>query len=99
VAEGTTSPSSLRFYGTVQPTANFQITMPVAARKDLGMSSGEPWFVFGSPDDRRAILTPSPAASELLDLLGSTHEQTRAGRESDEDGGARSGRRSDDVTA
>jgi hypothetical protein len=59
----------LRFYGTVAPSGNFQITVPVQARRDLGFHDKEPVFVFGSLELRRLIVLPAPAAQDLLAAL------------------------------
>ncbi len=59
----------LRFYGTVAPTGNFQITVPVQARRELGFREKESVFVFGSLSLKRLIVLPSPPADDLLKLL------------------------------
>lgn len=63
------TPQDLRFYGTVAPTGNFQITVPVQARRELGFREKESVFVFGSLSMKRLIVLPSPPADELLELL------------------------------
>jgi len=74
-------PADLRFYGTVQPTANFQVTLPAVARRELQLDAHEPLFVFGSPLQRRAILTASPPPDELLAIIGERHAAKPAGPE------------------
>jgi hypothetical protein len=60
----------LTFYGTVEPTASFAITVPAKARKELGMGDRRPLFIFGSPASRQMIVTTGPeSGKDLLDLL------------------------------
>jgi len=68
-------PEDLVFYGTVEPTANHAVTLPVRARRELGLEAGSPLFLFGSASRKQVILTPGPeAAPDLLKLLSPTQK-------------------------
>lgn len=69
------TPDDLVFYGTVEPTSAYAITLPVRARRELGLETRNPVFVFGSfvfgsPSRKQMILTAGPqSAPALLELI------------------------------
>ena len=64
------TPNDLVFYGTVEPTASYAVTLPVRARRELGLETRDPVFDFGSQSRKQMILTAGPqSARDLLELL------------------------------
>lgn len=59
-------PDDLVFYGTVEPTSVYAVTLPVRARRELGLETRNPVFVFGSPSQKQLILTAGPASAPAL---------------------------------
>lgn len=63
-------PDDLVFYGTVEPTSAYAVTLPVRARRELGLETRNPVFVFGSPSRKQMFLTAGPeSAADLLNLI------------------------------
>ncbi len=63
-------PEDLAFYGTVEPTAGYQITLPVRARRELDLETREPLFVFGCPSRKQMLLARGPtSAPDLFEKL------------------------------
>jgi hypothetical protein len=72
----TAAPDDLVFYGTVEPTETYAITLRKDARRELGLETRDPLFVFGSPSRKQMIVTRGPeSAPDLLDLLSTRRKK------------------------